>query len=115
MKKLFLALLMAVSALGMSACNENMKAIGNKMNTGSYTYYYAYVHSQITGDKYYHISGWAEYGPEGGTIGEAMGVQPYVGLELQLYTSKDVIYYYEPGLSYMLSKEYNSSFGPAIE
>ena len=81
------------------------------MVTGSKSYYYAYVRSQITGDKYYHISGWAEYGPEGGTEVSL----PYVGLELQLAVSGDVIYYYEPGLMYVMSKQYNSTFGIAIE
>ena len=80
------------------------------METGSFTYYYAYVKSQITGDKYYHIRGWAEYGPEGGDINSA-----YVGLELHLYTSKDVVYYYEQNLMYLLSKQYNPDFGIAIE
>ena len=61
-------LLLGLLVLGLSSC-ENMKIVGNKMTTGAYTYYYAYVKSQITGDAYYHIKGWAEYGPEGGDMG----------------------------------------------
>ena len=102
-------LLLGLLVLGLSAC-ENVKMIGNKMATGAYTYYYAYVKSQITGDAYYHIKGWAEYGPEGGDMYSA-----YVGLELHLYASDDVIYYYEPNLMYILSKQYNPSYGEAIE
>ncbi len=108
MKKLKLLLIPVLLAC-LSAC-ENFKVVGNKMETGTFTYYYAYVHSNITGNKYYHINGWAEYGPEGGDLGA-----PYVGLELHLAVSKDVIYYYEPNLSYVLSKLYNPDFGIAIE
>lgn len=108
MKKI---LLLALSLLALTGC-ENMKvAGGNQMVEGSRAFYYAYVKSQVTGNAYYHISGWKEYGPEGGTDYSL----PYVGLELQLFTSKDVVYYYEPGLVYMLSKNYNPSFGRAIE
>jgi len=39
----------------------------------------------------------------------------YVGLELHLAQSKDVMYYYEQGLSYILMKQYHAEFGPAIE
>ena len=109
MKKLALIGLTLLSLISMTAC-ENFKVVGNRMETGSFTYYYAYVHSAITGNKYYHISGWAEYGPEGGTYTDT-----YVGLELHLAVSKDVIYYYEPNLSYVLSKLYNAEFGTAIE
>ena len=116
MKKL--AMLCILPLLLLTSCDENFKtANGNKMINGARTYNYAYVKSQITGDKYYHISGWAEYGPEGGTYtneGTAL-LAPYVGLELQLAVSKDVIYYYEPGLMYVLSQQYNSAFGTAIE
>ena len=108
-KKLLILPTLALAIAGVSSC-ENIKSVGNHMNTGTYTYYYAYVRSQITGDKYYHINGWKEYGPEGGDVNKQ-----YVGLELHLYTSKDVIYYYEPNLSYVLSKQYNPDFGPAIE
>ena len=65
--------------------------------------------SQVTGTKYYHISGWKEYEPESGNFSS------YSGLELQLYTSKDVVYYWEPNLMYVLTKEYNSNYGKAIE
>ena len=101
----------------LTSCDENFKtANGNKMINGARTYNYAYVKSQITGEKYYHISGWAEYGPEGGANTESgQVIAPYVGLELQLAVSKDVIYYYEPGLMYVLSQQYNSAFGTAIE
>ena len=102
-------MLLTLAMLTLCSC-ENYKIIGNKMETGSFTYYYAYVKSQITGDKYYHINGWAEYGPEGGSYNSS-----YVGLELHLYTTKDVVYYYEPNLMYVLSKEYNPDFGVAIE
>ena len=108
MKKFVLGL-MAISMIALTGC-ENYKVIGNKMETGSFTYYYAYVNSQITGPKYYHINGWAEYGPEGGDMNKS-----YIGLELHLFTSKDVVYYYEPNLSYVLSKQYNPDFGTAIE
>ena len=106
MKKILFAPLLLLS---LCAC-ENYKIVGNKMETGSFTYYYAYVKSQVTGDKYYHINGWAEYGPEGGDVNKQ-----YVGLELHLYASKDVVYYYEPNLMYLLSKQYNPDFGIAIE
>lgn len=109
MKKFIVALMAFFSLCGLTAC-ENFKVVGNRMETGTFTYYYALVHSQITGDKYYHISGWAEYGPQGGTYTDA-----YVGLELHLAVSKDVVYYYEPNLSYVLSKNYNADFGVAID
>lgn len=102
-------LLIGLCALSLCACEE-YKVWGNKMETGTFTYYYAYVKSQITGDKYYHINGWAEYGPEGGDVNKQ-----YVGLELHLFESKDVVYYYEPNLMYILSKHYNPDFGTAIE
>ena len=108
MKKKLLALV-ALPLLMLTAC-ENFKVVGNRMETGTFTYYYAYVHSQVTGNKYYHISGWAEYGPEGGAY-----TSSYVGLELHLAISKDVVYYYEPNLMYVLSKNYNAEFGEAIE
>lgn len=110
MKKLLLIL---ASIAFLAACDtENFKyAGGNQMTEGSRTYNYALVKSQVTGEKYYHISGWKEYGPEGGTA----YMESYVGLELQLYTSKDVVYYYEPGLMYMLSKNYNAKYGTVIE
>ena len=109
MKKSVKLLLLPLMLLSVTAC-ENVKVVGNKMETGSFTYYYAYVNSQLTGPKYYHINGWAEYGPEGGSFNSA-----YVGLELHLAVSKDVIYYYEQNLSYILSKQYNADFGIAIE
>lgn len=115
MKKLLLLGLALLSVVTLTGC-ENVKMVGNKMNTGSYTYYYAYVVSNITGPKYYHIDGWAEYGPEGGgSSSSSSWFEPYVGLELHLYTTKDVVYYYEQGLSYILSKQYNPEFGTAIE
>lgn len=112
LKTLLLKTLLLLPIILLSACDtENQKTPGgNEMITGSKTYYYAYVKSQITGNTYYHISGWAEYGPEGGDVN-----QTYVGLELQLAVSKDVIYYYEPNLCYLLSKQYNPTFGRAIE
>jgi len=112
-KILSLGLLLATGLLA-TGC-ENYKVIGNRMETGAYTYYYAYVKSSITGEKYYHIDGWKEYDPEGGVTSGSGVIVPYVGLELHLFTSKDVIYYYEPGLSYVLSKQYNPAFGEAIE
>jgi len=103
-------LLFTLPLLLLTSC-ENAKGVGgNQMLTGSMTYYYAYVKSQIAGEKYYHIKGWAEYGPEGGDLNKS-----YVGLELQLYTSGDVIYYYEQNLSYILMQQYHSEFGEAIE
>lgn len=115
MKKLLV--LITLPLLMLTSCDENFKtANGNKMVNGARTFNYAYVKSQLTGDKYYHISGWAEYGPEGGVQGETTGViAPYVGLELQLAVSKDVIYYYEPGLMYVLSQQYNPELGKVIE
>lgn len=109
MKKL---LLVALTLLSLTACTtENLKGVGgNQMLEGSRTYNYAYVRSNVTGNKYYHISGWKEYGPEGGSFDTA-----YVGLELQLAVSKDVVYYYEPNLSYVLTKNYNSDYGKAID
>ena len=111
MKKI---LLLTLSLLSLTAC-ENMKvAGGNQMLEGSRTFNYAYVKSSITGDKYYHISGWKEYGPEGGVSSEYGSIAPYVGLEIQLAVSGDVVYYYEPGLMYVLSKEYNVNWGKAL-
>ena len=110
MKKLIITILAALSVMGMTACEDLKQPGGNQMLEGSRTYNYALVHSQITGDKYYHISGWKEYGPEGGNVDYT-----YVGIELQLAVSKDVVYYYEPNLSYILSKNYNADFGKAIE
>lgn len=109
MKKLLLASLLALGVLGMTAC-ENVKGPGgNQMVTGSKTYYYALVYSQVTETRYYHIQGWAEYGPEGVSIGETGGYGNYVGLELQLQNG-DVIYRYEQGLSYELSKNKNNTY-----
>lgn len=107
MKKIKLLLLTLPVLL--TGC-ENIKMVGNKMETGSYTYYYAYVCSKL-GNQYYHISGWKEYGPEP----SQSAVNYYVGLELHLAISKDVIYYYEPNLSYILMKNYNPNYGVAIE
>ena len=110
MKKILLTL--ALPLMLLASCGENYKrANSNEMINGARTYNYALVKSQITGDTYYHISGWKEYGPEGGTEVSL----PYVGIELQLAVSKDVVYYYEPGLMYVLSKEYNANYGRAIE
>ena len=109
MKKLILAGLMAISLLGMTAC-ENVKEVGgNKMVTGSKTYYYALVYSKLTETKYYHIKGWAEYGPDGAYMGEGGQLANYVGIELQLQNG-DVIYRYEPELSYELSKAVNNKY-----
>ena len=106
-KKLFVVAL-AVASLCLMACLtacENVKgAGGNQMLTGSKTYYYALVYSQITETRYYHIQGWAEYGPEGGTVNSN-----YVGLELQLKNG-DVVYRYEPNLAYELSKSENETY-----
>ena len=110
MKKIVAAMVLGLAVLAMSGCENLKQPGGNQMLEGSRTYNYALVHSQITGDKYYHISGWKEYGPEGGNIDYT-----YVGLEIQLAVSKDVIYYYEPNLSYVLTKNYNSAYGIAIE
>lgn len=114
MKKLTLAMLALACVSCMAGCNENYKKVGgNQMITGSRQYNYALVRSQLTGDTYYHISGWAEYGPEGGATmasGGTAAIAPYVGLELQLAVSKDVVYYWEPNLYYVLSKEYNVSW-----
>ncbi len=104
MKKLILAGLLATSLIGMTAC-ENVKGpAGNQMVTGSKTYYYALVYSKITENRYYHIKGWAEYGPEGGSFNNS-----YVGIELQLQNG-DVVYRYEPELSYELSKQKNEAY-----
>lgn len=113
LKKILLFTTLPFALTVLSGC-ENAKGIGNQMLTGAQTYYYAYVKSQVTGNTYYHISGWKEYGPEGG-VAENATIAPYVGLELQLAVSKDVIYYYEPGLRYVLTKNYNPAFGTAIE
>lgn len=109
MKKFILAGLMAVSLLGMTAC-ENVKSVGgNQMVTGSKTYYYALVYSKITETRYYHIQGWAEYGPDGAYMGEGGQLANYVGIELQLQNG-DVVYRYEPELSYELSKVKNENY-----
>ena len=109
MKKLILLLLFPLMALGLSSCEELKRPGGNQMIEGSRQFNYAYVCSQVTGNKYYHISGWKEYEPEG------TNYSSYTGLELQLATSKDVIYYWEPNLMYILTKNYNSNYGKAIE
>ena len=114
MKKTLLVLAILGTTL-LTSC-ENWKTIGNHMNKGSYTYYYAYVDSSLLGKKYYHIDGWKEYGPDGVSLGEGGGtLGNYVGLELHLFTSKDVIYFWEQNLQYVLSKEYNPELGEAIE
>lgn len=106
MKKL---LLLAVALLGLTAC-ENVKGPGgNEMLTGSKSYYYALVYSKITETRYYHISGWAEYGPDGAYMGEGGVLANYVGIELQLVNG-DVIYRYEPELSYEMSKNLNVKY-----
>lgn len=103
--------LVLLSLAGLAACDfENVKKVGgNEMAEGSRTYNYAYVCSQVTGKKYYHISGWKEFEPTSGSYSN------YSGLELQLATSKDVVYYWEPNLMYTLTKEYNADYGTAIE
>lgn len=109
MKKLLLAGLLSLGVLGMTACENVKSAGGNQMVTGSKTYYYALVYSQITETKYYHIQGWAEYGPDGAYMGEGGQLANYVGIELQLVNG-DVIYRYEPELAYELSKQENASY-----
>jgi len=106
MKKFLTFIVVLFSLITLSACTtENAKyAGGNQMMTGSRTYYYALVYSQITETKYYHIQGWAEYGPEGGTI-----KSNYIGIELQL-ANGDVIYRYEPELAYELTKNINQTY-----
>jgi len=110
MKKIIVAALALLSLVSMTACENLKQPGGNQMIEGSRTYNYAYVKSEVTGNKYYHISGWKEYGPEGGDVNCV-----YVGLELQLAVSKDVVYYYEPNLSYVLMKNQNTEFGKVIE
>lgn len=104
MKRIKLLVLAALGALCLTSC-ENLKGPGgNEMVTGSKTYYYALVHSKVTETRYYHIKGWAEYGPEGGSYKES-----YVGIELQLQNG-DVIYRYEPNLCYELTKNRNENY-----
>jgi len=106
MKKLLLALL---PLMLLTSC-ENVKGPGgNQMVTGSKTYYYALVYSQITDTKYYHIRGWAEYGPDGVYVSQGGKMANYVGIELQLMNG-DVIYRYEPELSYEMSKNLNAQY-----
>lgn len=109
MKKLILSLLLTASVLGMSACESMKGPGGNQMVTGSKTYYYALVYSKITETRYYHIQGWAEYGPDGAYMGEGGKLANYVGIELQLMNG-DVIYRYESELSYEMSKQLNSTY-----
>ena len=109
MKKLFLSVLLMASVLGMSACENVKGAGGNQMLTGSKTYYYALVYSKITETKYYHIQGWAEYGPDGAYMGEGGKLANYIGIELQLVNG-DVIYRYEPELAYEMSKKINETY-----
>lgn len=114
-RKILLLTALPLIAMGaLTGCEDLKKAGGNEMVEGSRTFNYAYVCSQITGNKYYHISGWKEYGPEGG-VAENGTIAPYVGLELQLAVSKDVVYYWEPNLMYFLTKNYSSEYGRAIE
>lgn len=113
MKKRFILGALALAMVGLSSCEGWKEPGGNKMVTGSKSYYYAYVVSQITGPSYYHIQGWAEYGPDGAYMGDGGKLGNYVGLELQL-VNQDVLYYYEPGLYYLLSKNYNPKLGPAL-
>ena len=108
MKKSLLLATLVVSIMGTTSC-ENYKLIGNKMSTGSMTYYYALVYSKITETRYYHIQGWAEYGPDGVNISDDRKLGNYVGIELQLVNG-DVIYRYEPELSYELSKQLNNTY-----
>jgi len=109
MKKLVLVSLLTASLIGMTACENVKRAGGNEMLTGSRTYYYALVYSKITETRYYHVKGWAEYGPDGAYMGEGGKLANYVGIELQLVNG-DVIYRYEPELSYELSKFENGSY-----
>lgn len=108
MKHLKKPILLAAALLALASC-EGVKAPGgNQMVAGSRAYYYALVFSQITETRYYHIQGWAEYGPEGGAKSYD-AYAPYVGLELQL-ANFDVVYRYEPGLAYELSKSLNAKY-----
>lgn len=113
MKKIKLAFMAAalLCSSALTACNENHKYVGgNQMVVGSRTYYYALVFSRITETRYYHIQGWAEYGPDGLYTGSSYDeIGNYVGIELQLMNG-DVVYRYEPGLSYELSKNINRSY-----
>ena len=102
-------LLLLLPLILLSSC-ENVKGPGgNQMLTGSRTYYYALVYSKITETRYYHIQGWAEYGPDGAYVSESGTLGNYVGIELQLING-DVVYRYEPELSYELSKQLNNKY-----
>lgn len=106
MKKLLLALL---PLMLLTSCENVKQPGGNQMVTGSKTYYYALVYSQITDTKYYHIKGWAEYGPDGVYVSESGKMANYIGIELQLMNG-DVIYRYEPELAYEMSKNLNAQY-----
>lgn len=67
-------------------------------------YEYVYVYSQMFGEKYYHVSTLKEYFFAEG-----------IGLELELFTSKKHIYYFEQNLRYVLFTEYDSNLGRVIE
>ena len=108
-KKFIAGFLLAIGLTGMTACENVKGAGGNQMVTGSKTYFYALVYSKITETRYYHIKGWAEYGPDGAYTSEGGQLANYVGLELQLQND-DVIYRYEPELSYELSKVKNEDY-----
>lgn len=110
MKRTKLLLLAGLATMTLTGCENQKVPGGNQMVQGSRSYYYAYVKSQAVGNKYYHIDGWKEYGPE-----PESGFNPYIGLELQLFVSRDVVYYWEQGLSYVLMKNYNPIYGEVIE
>ena len=81
----------------------------NDIGWGQLRFNYVYVESGLSGTAYYHIRRWKEYSPEGGEI-----CKPYVGLEFTTVSGSDY-YFYEQGLQYIFTTNYDSRFGSTIE
>ena len=99
-------LLLPVLAFCIATATSCNKDIG----PGTMDFHYCYVKSQLSGEKYFHISGWKEYDPEPSSAMDNF----YVGLELHT-PSGGSYYWYEQGLQYMFTKQYVPWFGDAIE
>lgn len=116
MKKLLLAMLMMPLMFSVSGCKASIlddRVITPASETEKDTekeqrlfndYEYVYVYSQMFGEKYYHVSTLKEYFFAEG-----------IGLELELFTSKKHIYYFEQNLRYVLFTDYDSNLGRVIE
>lgn len=109
LKKALTAVALCAAAIGLTSCETQTLKGNHNVGMGNMTYYYAYVQSHVIAPAYYHIAIWKEYGPDPDGGGR------YVGLEFETFTYHTHYYFYEYELSYILTREYVSTFGTAIE